>query len=241
MNDKSVTEQVMSNPELHEQLSAFMDGELDADRARFLQQRLSHDVDLRACWERWQLASSSLRRQAQPLPTGFAERVTSALLVETAAQHPAHGHRALRWAGGAALAASLAVAGVFVFDATHQQAVDLAPQIAATARASVPLMQIERTVLPLPQPVIKLPIPVQSGVVATFHSPLRPVLLRQQLHRPDFSPFPQPYPIDPELEAYLQSQKSGTVQHDVFTNNVIPLPDANSSDIRTVSFPQGQQ
>ena len=49
--------------ELLEQLSAWTDGELPADQARFLQRRLDADPALRARWERWQIASACLRGQ----------------------------------------------------------------------------------------------------------------------------------------------------------------------------------
>jgi negative regulator of sigma E activity len=243
MNDQHASGQdgnrpLLSEEELLEELSAFMDGELDADRARFMQQRLGHDLELRARWERWQLLSSSLRRQAQPLPPGFSDRIARAVAEASAsdsASPAANRHRTLRWAGGAALAASLAVAAAFVFDVAHTS-INAAPQVAAAVQPA-PILPIVRTSLPLPQPVIKLPIPVQSGVVTTFHSPLRPVLLRQQPQRASFAPFPQPYPIDPELEAYLQSQKTGA-HRDVFTRDAVTLPDANDGAVRTVAWPQ---
>ena len=230
---------------LHEELSAFMDGELDPERARFLQQRLAHDANLRARWERWQLLSSSMRRQAQPLPAGFAARVAHALDVEAPA-HPATHGRAVRWGGGVALAASLVVAGVFMFDAMHvpQRAVQgqAARQVAGTAAT---IMPIRRTVLQLPdpvviEPVITLPIPLESGVVTAYRSPLHPVLLHEQPQRAVFAPFPQPYPIDPELEAYLQRQKTGATR-DVFSLDAANR--ANNADgvVRTVAWPQDDQ
>lgn len=242
MSDKRLTEQGMTEEDargrLHEDLSAFLDGELDAERTRFLLQRLGHDADLRGCWERWQLASSSMRRQAQPLPADFADRVLRALDADSGAVAPQRS-RALRWAGGAALAASLSVAGVFVFDAMHQPRASMQPVAAAHLELD-PISPIQRTALALPEPVIKLPIPVKSGVVTAFRSPLRPVLLRQPSQRPTFSPFPQPYPIDPELEAYLQQQKSGAGR-DVFTQNPVNLPDSGDSAVRRVAWPQDGQ
>jgi anti-sigma factor RsiW len=227
-----MSQTMTSEEELYEELSAFMDGELDAERTRFLMQRLSHDAQLRERWERWQLASSALRRQAQPVPAGFADRVAQALDAESLPSVNYRG-RGLRWAGGAALAASLAVAAVFVFDAMHAPT-PTAPQIAATTTAA-PILPIERTVVPLSDPIVKLPIPVQSGVVTAFHSPLHPILVRDPPQRPDFAPFPQPYPIDPELEAYLQSQKSGA-PHDVFTQD-----STKDGAVRTVSWPLDEQ
>jgi anti-sigma factor RsiW len=228
----------LSEQALHEELSAFIDGELDADRARFLQQRLRHDADLRARWERWQLLSSSMRRQAQPLPADFADRIASVLDAEAVHAVPVRS-RALRWAGGAALAASLSVAGVFVFDAIHQPQPN-APQAAAAQAATSPISPIQRTAIALPEPRIELPIPVHDGVVTAFRSPLRPAPLRQQRQAPAFSPFPQPYAIDPELEAYLQRQKSGA-SRDVFTQGGMNLPDSGNGAVRTVAWPQDGQ
>ena len=243
MNDKRVTGQgtskpAMSEDELHEELSAFMDGELDADRARFLQQRLRHDAALRARWERWQLLSSSMRRQAQPLPAGFVDKVSRAIDADAMAASPRHS-RALRWAGGTALAASLAVAGVFVFDATHQPQ-RASQQVAAVRAEPTTILPIERTVLPLAEPVIKLPIPVQSGMVTAFRSPLHPVLFREQAPRAAFDPFPQPYAVDPELEAYLQRQKAGAT-HDVFAEDAANRSSQGNGAVRTVAWPQDNQ
>ena len=62
-----------------EQLSAWMDGALPAEEARFLERRLAHDPALRAKWERMQLASSCLRgHEVRPMPA-LAERVAREL------------------------------------------------------------------------------------------------------------------------------------------------------------------
>lgn len=222
--------------DLREELSAFMDGELDAERALFLQQRLAHDAALRACWERWQLQSASLRRIGQPLPEGFSDRVARALDADPRATLQKRS-AALRWGGGIALAASLAVAAVFVFDATHQRPAAAATPQVAQQSLTPEIMPIEHTVLPLPDPVLKLPIPVQSGVVTAFRSPLHPVLVRDQPRRATFAPFPQPYAIDPELEAYLERQRTGA-KGDVFTRNV-SFPSEGNGAVRQASFPDG--
>ncbi|MEO5596940.1 MAG: sigma-E factor negative regulatory protein, partial [Lysobacteraceae bacterium] len=110
--------------DLLEQLSAMLDGELDADRQRFLIQRMQHDGALRERWERWQLASACLKRQPlHRLPADFADRVLgnldapSAADLEQAGFDTAHAtvdgvpaHRARhpwRWVAGLAVAASL--------------------------------------------------------------------------------------------------------------------------------------
>ena len=67
------------DPRMKEQLSAWLDGELPADEARFLQRRLDNDPALRAQFERWQLASACLRGQpVRLMPAGFAARVQAA-------------------------------------------------------------------------------------------------------------------------------------------------------------------
>lgn len=100
-----------------QQLSALMDGELAPDQARFLLRRLQHDHELGECWERWQVVGDVLRGQDNAmLPAGFAARVSAAIVADRA-QAPAAisaGARWVRWGGGAALAASVAAAALFM-------------------------------------------------------------------------------------------------------------------------------
>lgn len=101
-----------------QQLSAMLDGELAQDQARFLRRRLQHDADLSDCFERWQVGGDVLRgRQVSLLPADFADRVARAIEadgVPAAPARPAQRPRLLRWGGGAALAASVAMAAFFV-------------------------------------------------------------------------------------------------------------------------------
>ena len=96
-----------------EQLSALMDGALPEDQTRFLLRRLQHDAPLAACWERWRIAGDAMRglAPAHRLPNDFAGRVAAALHGESAAapQPAARRPAWLRWGGGAAMAAALAV------------------------------------------------------------------------------------------------------------------------------------
>jgi negative regulator of sigma E activity len=120
----STVPEPLIDPELGEQLSALMDGELDSERSRFLLRRLSTDASLRAVWERWQLASGSLRGQlALQVDAGFLERVRAGIDQghgvegEAAVQGPADEAAPrsggwLRWVAGAAIAASVALAAV---------------------------------------------------------------------------------------------------------------------------------
>lgn len=107
--------------DLHrEQLSAMMDSALPADEARFLLRRMEHDDELADCWQRWQFFGDAMRGQAgRALPTDFSRRVGRAIADDIAAeQHAAaiagRGGRSpfLRWGGGAALAATVALAAL---------------------------------------------------------------------------------------------------------------------------------
>lgn len=116
-----------------EQLSAMLDGALSADETRFLLRRMQHDDELADCWGRWQFYGDALRGHAgRALPADFSQRVGRAIANDTAddiaigAVEPraasAHAARRsmtagsvlqrplLRWGGGAALAASVALA-----------------------------------------------------------------------------------------------------------------------------------
>ena len=112
-----------------QQLSAWMDGDLPSDEARFLLRRLQHDDELASRLGRWQLCGDVLRGQAQaPAPAGFAERVAAAVNAEPsllAASATAPRARSnLRVCGGGALAASVAAIALFM---VRQQVPDETP------------------------------------------------------------------------------------------------------------------
>lgn len=87
------------DPKLLEDLSAWMDGELPADEARFLERRLASDPALRGHFERWQLASAGLRGQPlRRMPEALPARIAGAIAAE-----PRRGHR-WPWAAGIAAA-----------------------------------------------------------------------------------------------------------------------------------------
>ena len=118
----------MSN-EIREQLSALMDGELPRDQVRFLLRRVDADAQLGQTWTRYQLASSVLHRSAVlPLREDFSD----ALMQKLAEGQSSIGKRVMRWAGGSAIAAAVAV---FALVSTRPGV--NAPQATATL-ASVP-------------------------------------------------------------------------------------------------------
>ena len=97
--------------QIHEQLSALMDGELERDRMRFLLKRLAGDSSLAPRWTRYHVARLSLRRQHfAPFAGGFADAVMARLELEPAHARGAQGW--LRWGAGGAIAASVAVAAL---------------------------------------------------------------------------------------------------------------------------------
>ena len=81
--------------------------------------RLQHDTVLASCWERWQVCGDVLRGQRNDLlPADFAQRVAQGLAGGTGgALRDGPGRaatpRMLRWGGGAAVAASVALLAVF--------------------------------------------------------------------------------------------------------------------------------
>lgn len=140
-----------------EQLSALMDSALPADQTRFLLRRLQHDASLAASWDRWRLAGEVMRglAPAQRLPADFAARVAASLhgaqpLPEASAQARGHAPRWLQWGGGAAIAASLAVAAL------------LLPRPGVDEAAGSPTLASAPAVLPA-APVPQAESPARSG------------------------------------------------------------------------------
>jgi sigma-E factor negative regulatory protein RseA len=128
------------NETTHEQLSALMDGELPRDELRFLLRRIESDSSLAQRWSRYQIASAVLKRQyAAPLSDGqFATTVIARLdsvAIAMSMRRPLTG-RLLRWAGGGAIAASVAVLALV---ATRPAGTDGAmPATGATVIAAAP-------------------------------------------------------------------------------------------------------
>ncbi len=169
-----------------EQLSALMDGALPADETRFLLRRLQHDASLAECWERWRLSAEVMRglAPAQRLPADFASRVAASLRAEQAngealhvqesAKAGAAGTRAtgsstwLRWGGGAAVAASLAVVALMSKPAVvgspgnvaEKTAVAVADRLPSRATSTIALSRAAERKTPLPE----IPAPGPAGM-----------------------------------------------------------------------------
>lgn len=94
------------------QLSALMDGELESSPSRFLLRQLEHDRELAGQWQRWHLVRDCLRHQGSaPLRADFAARISAALADEREPRGAWRG-ALLRWGGGTAIAASVALAAL---------------------------------------------------------------------------------------------------------------------------------
>lgn len=103
----------MMNEEISEQVSALIDNELDRDRARFLLKRAEHDTELVATWQRWHFFGEAMRGTALPLRKDFARAIAARLDEDVAAAPVAsRGSAVLRWGGGFAVAASVALAAL---------------------------------------------------------------------------------------------------------------------------------
>lgn len=115
------TKHTAQGREFHrEQLSSMMDDALSADESRFLLRRMEHDDELADCWQRWQFYGDAMRGGAgRALPADFAQRVGRAIANDIADAEAApirvarDGRPFLYWGGGAALAASVALAALF--------------------------------------------------------------------------------------------------------------------------------
>jgi sigma-E factor negative regulatory protein RseA len=172
------------NDTTNEQLSALMDGELPRDELRFLLRRIDGDAALAQRWSRYQIASAVLKRQyAAPLSNGqFAAVVMTRLDMDTMHVRRPMSGRLLRWAGGGAIAASVAVLALV---ATRPAGTDGAmPATGSPAIAAVPAA-------PQPPPVMEMRLP----------------LLPQQVSPAGFSDYGQPASFESLVPTYTYAPK----------------------------------
>ena len=169
------------------QLSALMDGALERDQARFLIRRLPDDPELSGCWQRWHVAGDSLRGQGcAPVRADFVARVSVAIAEEAV---PGRGvpREALKWIGGFAVAASVALVALM---AVRQPA-----EAPHAAPANAPLVA---QVPQVPLREIDLRPPVRPEEAMTVSRDLPSDLLAA------------PVRIDPRIEAYLVRHNEAT-------------------------------
>jgi negative regulator of sigma E activity len=132
--------------QIREQVSAFLDGELQDTETELLLKRLTRDGELRESFGRYALIGEALRGAgSQNLTRGFASRVNLAIDGEPA-QAPAHTHQARtsRWwrpLAGVTVAASVAAVAIV---ALQQRAISpglsgAAPVTALNVRHQMPV------------------------------------------------------------------------------------------------------
>ena len=166
-----------------EALSALFDGELPDDAARFALKRLDHDAGWRDTCGRWQLIGDALRGEAtSAAPADFAVGVMRKLSAEGPAAVvaspvvpvvdavPAMVAKRRRWFGGAALAASVAVAAVLVTRPfSEPSSTPSQPQVAAgvVAPAVVPEHVAQSGEAAAPATTSTAPSPSATTLAAT--------------------------------------------------------------------------
>jgi len=144
----------MNDTTTNEQLSALMDGELPRDELRFLLRRLDSDASLAPRWSRYQVISAVLKQQGAVAPDArFAAAVMARLDSTSATAAQPLGGRLLRWAGGGAIAASVAIAALLATRPGIDSTAKPGSESVATAVAPAPSLVGELR-QPLPQQLL---------------------------------------------------------------------------------------
>lgn len=136
MNAKDTT----NNP--RENLSSFMDGEIDKSAGRFLVRRLASDDALRSTWDRYHVIRDCLRQQdAHWVKDDFCSRVRQA--IEQEDQEEAVNRSRMGWIkpiAGVAIAASVAMVAIFSVGPGQQAGPDAGLQVPTLATQTVPFV-----------------------------------------------------------------------------------------------------
>lgn len=181
----------MNDTDLKQQLSALVDGQLPREQARFLLRRLPDDTDLSGCWQRWHIVGEALRGGAcAPVRADFVARVSQAIADEAA---PGRGvsREALKWLGGFAVAASVALVALMA----------VRPQAdAPNASAAGPLAAIDAARAP------------QVAPSPYREQDLRPPLREDAMpvSATELGPYGAAVRIDPRIESYLVRHNEAT-------------------------------
>jgi sigma-E factor negative regulatory protein RseA len=201
------------NEQMHESLSALMDGELEREPMRFLLRRMSAEPALADRWGRYHLARQVLRRQGVAVTADLAAGVMSRL--EQDARPAAGRHREwLRWGAGGAIAASVAVAALVL----TRPVVESAPGLPLAEHGEAPAIPSRAA------PAVSVAATRPSG---EFRAPLlvpnAPVETAPVNFGSDLS---QQAPIDPRLQSYVirHYEASGAAAPSVFVPYVLLSP-----------------
>jgi negative regulator of sigma E activity len=131
----------MTDP-IHEQLSAFCDGELSAAETELLLKRAERDPDLKARLERYVLAGEALRATAvQTRPSrDFSARIAASIDRESVPGRARHVAQWLKPVVGGAIAAGVAAVALVSFQATPMLTSQIGDS-AVTTQLTTPLSQ----------------------------------------------------------------------------------------------------
>jgi negative regulator of sigma E activity len=133
----------MTDP-IHEQLSAFLDGELSAAESELLLKRVERDPDLKVRLERYVLAGEALRATAvQTRPSrDFSVRIAASIARESAPGRARHVAQWLKPVAGGAIAAGVAAVALVSFQVTPMlTSQETVSGGAVTAQRTTPLSQ----------------------------------------------------------------------------------------------------
>lgn len=97
-----------TNPELDEELSAFVDGEVERSRQRFVVKRLTEHASVAKRWSRYHLARQVMRKESF-VAADLSARVSHALETSPALEQDPAPSRFLKPVAGGLIAASVAV------------------------------------------------------------------------------------------------------------------------------------
>jgi len=150
---------------------------------------------LSACWERWHVAGDCLRGQGvAPLRKDFAERIAQALEAEGAPGRQLGG-TLLKWAGGFAVAASVALAALLAVNPASSPTPN-APNAPTLAQqpAVAPTLAAEVAPSPYREQDLRPPLRLDAQTVAAT----------------DASPFAGAVRLDPRIESYLVRHNEAT-------------------------------
>jgi len=142
--------------QINEQLSAWVDDELDKSEETLLVRRLENDAALVARWQRYHLIGDAIRGQLpEQFDTGLAARVAARLADESFPAQRSVSRRA-HWSRpflGAAVAASVAVVSVLTVRQFEQPAADTI-QVAEKPAAAESYRRIDPATLAASQPQV---------------------------------------------------------------------------------------
>jgi sigma-E factor negative regulatory protein RseA len=179
------------NPETLQQLSALVDGELERDQARFLIRRLPDDPELSGAWQRWHVAGECLRGHGPAAVRAEFMANISLAIADDATPGRGVSRETLKWVGGFAVAASVALAALMA----------VRPGVDGNAPATQPLIAV---------------VPVATPAVEVAPSPYREQDLRPAWREESMTvaneggAYGPGVRIDPRVESYLVRHNEAT-------------------------------